>query len=75
VQTLSATVNKQLFFFSLCLTRCKDADIDLAVEQAHVGLFFNAGQCCIAGSRVYVQEKIYDEFVKRSAERAKTIKV
>ena len=52
-----------------------DADIDLAIEQSQLGLFFNAGQCCIAGSRVYVHEKIYDEFVKRSAERAKTIKV
>ena len=29
------------------------------------------GQCCCAGSRVMVQESIYDEFVERSAERAK----
>jgi len=47
-----------------------DADLDLAVETAHNGLFFNMGQCCIAGSRTYVQEGIYDEFVKRSTQRA-----
>ncbi|XP_029353383.1 retinal dehydrogenase 2 isoform X2 [Echeneis naucrates] len=48
-----------------------DADLDLAVEQAHQGTFFNAGQCCTAGSRIYVEEPIYDEFVRRSVERAK----
>ncbi|KAL8597817.1 Aldehyde dehydrogenase, mitochondrial [Nucella lapillus] len=48
-----------------------DADIDHAIEQAHYGLFFNQGQCCCAGSRVFVEEKIYDEFVERSAARAK----
>ncbi|RLN94041.1 hypothetical protein BBJ28_00026202, partial [Nothophytophthora sp. Chile5] len=47
-----------------------DADIDLAIAQSQVGLFLNQGQCCIAGSRVYVQEGIYDEFVKRSVEAA-----
>uniref|UniRef100_A0A673A783 Aldehyde dehydrogenase domain-containing protein n=1 Tax=Sphaeramia orbicularis TaxID=375764 RepID=A0A673A783_9TELE len=46
-----------------------DADLDLAVEQAHQGVFFNAGQCCTAGSRIYVEEPIYDEFVRRSVER------
>lgn len=45
--------------------------MDLAVEEAHQGVFFNAGQCCTAGSRVYVEEPIYDEFVRRSVERAK----
>ncbi|KAG7230482.1 hypothetical protein INR49_024591 [Caranx melampygus] len=48
-----------------------DADLDLAVEQAHQGVFFNAGQCCTAGSRIYVEEPIYEEFVRRSVERAK----
>jgi len=48
-----------------------DANLEAAVELAHFGLFFNQGQCCIAGSRVYVQESIYDEFVKKSTERAK----
>lgn len=44
-----------------------DADIDLAVQQAQLGLFFNQGQCCVAGSRTFVQAKIYDEFVARTA--------
>jgi len=48
-----------------------DADIDFAVETAHFALFFNQGQCCCAGSRLMVQEGIYDEFVKRATERAK----
>lgn len=48
-----------------------DTDLNYAVETAHFGLFFNMGQCCCAGSRTYVEEKIYDEFVERSAERAK----
>uniref|UniRef100_A0A7M4F957 aldehyde dehydrogenase (NAD(+)) n=1 Tax=Crocodylus porosus TaxID=8502 RepID=A0A7M4F957_CROPO len=48
-----------------------DADMDWAVEQSHFALFFNQGQCCCAGSRTYVQEDIYHEFVERSVERAK----
>ncbi|CAK5075275.1 unnamed protein product [Meloidogyne enterolobii] len=43
-----------------------DADMPLAVEQAAFGLFFNQGQCCCAGSRTFVESKIYDEFVERS---------
>ncbi|KAG1942123.1 retinal dehydrogenase [Pimephales promelas] len=43
-----------------------DADFELAVEQAHQGVFFNNGQCCTAGSRIFVEEPIYDEFVRRS---------
>lgn len=48
-----------------------DCDLDLAVEVAHQGLFMNSGQVCLAGTRVFVQDTIYDEFVKRSVERAK----
>ena len=54
---------------------CADADMELAVETVHQGLFFNQGQCCCAGSRVLVEESIYDEFVKKSVERAKKRKV
>lgn len=42
------------------------------MEQAHSGLFFNQGQCCLAGSRVFVEETIYEEFVRRSVEKAKS---
>ncbi|XP_036954545.1 retinal dehydrogenase 1-like isoform X1 [Acanthopagrus latus] len=49
-----------------------DCDLEYAVEQAHSGLFFNQGQCCLAGSRVFVEEPIYEEFVRRSVEKAKS---
>jgi len=49
----------------------KDADLDHAVETSHFGLFFNQGQCCCAGTRIFVEDPIYDEFVERSVERAK----
>ena len=52
-----------------------DADLDYAVEMSHFALFFNQGQCCCAGSRCYVQEGIYDEFVKKSRERSQRRKV
>ena len=45
--------------------------MDAAVEESHEAIFFNMGECCSAGSRTFVQEEIYDEFVKRSVERAK----
>ncbi|PKA63104.1 Aldehyde dehydrogenase family 2 member B7, mitochondrial [Apostasia shenzhenica] len=47
-----------------------DADIDQAVELAHFALFFNQGQCCCAGSRTFVHERIYDEFVEKAKARA-----
>jgi aldehyde dehydrogenase (NAD+) len=48
-----------------------DADLDKAIEGAHDALFFNQGQCCVAGSRLFVEERCYDEFVAKSVERAK----
>lgn len=48
-----------------------DTDLDEAVEGAHLGLFSNQGQVCCAGSRVFVEEKIYDRFVEKSAARAR----
>lgn len=53
----------------------KDADLDKAVETAHFALFFNHGQCCAAGSRIYVHADIYEQFVAKSTERAKSRKV
>lgn len=52
-------------------TRLFPLAVDYAVEQAHQGVFFNQGQCCTAGSRIFVEESIYEEFVRRSVERAK----
>lgn len=53
----------------------KKANLDVAVNQASMGLFLNAGQCCIAASRTFVHSSHYNEFVKRSIDAAKKIKV
>jgi aldehyde dehydrogenase (NAD+) len=52
-----------------------DADIDMAIEQSSSAIYFNMGQCCSAGSRLFVHEKIYDEFVHKSKEAAAKRKV
>jgi aldehyde dehydrogenase (NAD+) len=48
----------------------EDVDLDEAVEGAHMGLFSNQGQSCCAGSRVFVEEGIYERFVEKSMARA-----
>ncbi|KAI0668746.1 aldehyde dehydrogenase [Trametes maxima] len=52
-----------------------DADLDQAVKWAAFGIYYNHGQCCCAGSRIYVHEKVYDEFIRRFTEHTKTLKV
>lgn len=52
-----------------------DADIEKAVDVAHISLFLNQGQCCCAGSRLFVQEGIYTKFVDAVVKRAQAIKV
>ncbi len=52
----------------------KNANLERAVNQSTLSLFFNAGQCCIAGSRTYVHSSIYDEYVKRVVDSVKQIK-
>lgn len=52
-----------------------DADIDNAISWVNFGIFFNHGQCCCAGSRIYVQSGIYDKFVEKFKERAVANKV
>ncbi|XP_020087748.1 aldehyde dehydrogenase family 2 member C4-like isoform X1 [Ananas comosus] len=49
-----------------------DADIDMAVDLARTATFYNKGEACIAGSRVYVQEGIYDKFVTKVTESMKS---
>ena len=46
-----------------------DVDLDEAVEGAHMGLFANQGQSCCAGSRVFVDKTVYDQFVEKSIAR------
>lgn len=52
-----------------------DADLDAAAAGAHFGLYFNQGQCCCAGSRLFVQDKIYDQFVDKLVGMNKTRKL
>src|SRR3954469_6884917 len=52
-----------------------DADLDAAVEGAYFGLFFNQGQCCCAGSRLFVEDKVHDAFVEKLVKMAKGRKV
>lgn len=51
-----------------------DCDIEAAVDGVLKGSNFNAGQCCIAGSRLIVEDSIADDFLARLAERAKSIR-
>jgi phenylacetaldehyde dehydrogenase len=52
-----------------------DADLDLAIAGAANAIFFNHGQCCCAGSRLYVHKSVYDRVVGGVAEIASNIKV
>jgi len=47
------------------------AAVDYAIEVAHHAVMVNMGQICCAGSRTYVHESIYDEFVRKSVEKAR----
>ncbi|MEZ6091013.1 MAG: aldehyde dehydrogenase family protein, partial [Pirellulaceae bacterium] len=42
-----------------------DADMDAAVKGAYIGLYLNQGQCCCAGSRLFVEERAHDEFLDK----------
>jgi aldehyde dehydrogenase (NAD+) len=48
-----------------------DADMDLAVAGAFHAIYFHGGQCCTAGSRLFVEDRIHHDFVARLAEKAK----
>ena len=52
-----------------------DARIDNALNGVTAGIFGASGQSCIAGSRLYIQEKIYDEFLEKISTKAKNIKI
>lgn len=52
-----------------------DADVDAAVNGAIASKFRSSGQTCVCANRIYVQEGIYDEFVKKFAEKVKSFKV
>src|SRR5262245_403168 len=52
-----------------------DADLDVAIDGAANAIFFNHGQCCCAGSRLFVEKPIFDRVVEGVAERARKIRV
>ncbi|MFO1272753.1 MAG: aldehyde dehydrogenase family protein [Rubrivivax sp.] len=52
-----------------------DADLEAAVPGAAMAVFQNSGQICSAGTRLFVQRPVYEEFVQRVADFAKTLKV
>ena len=52
-----------------------DADLDAAVEGAYFGLFFNQGQCCCAGSRLFVEDKVHDQFMEKMLKKARSRKI
>lgn len=53
----------------------KDADLDIAIPGAAHAIFFNHGQCCNAGSRLYVEKEIFDEVSEGVANIANQIKL
>jgi phenylacetaldehyde dehydrogenase len=53
----------------------EDADLAAALEGTHGAVFFNQGQCCIAGARVFAHESVRDEFAERLADRARSIRL
>ena len=53
----------------------KDADMDVAIPGAASAIFFNHGQCCCAGSRLYIENDVFDKVVDGIAESAKKIRV
>ncbi len=52
-----------------------DTDLDAAAQGSHFGLFFNQGQCCCAGSRLFVEQSIHDKFVEKILAMTKKRKV
>jgi phenylacetaldehyde dehydrogenase len=52
-----------------------DADLDVAIPGAASAIFFNHGQCCCAGSRLYVHESLFDKVVAGVSDQAKAIKL
>src|SRR5947209_1164086 len=53
----------------------KDADLDGAIAGAASAIFFNQGQTCCAGSRLFVQKEVFDQVVDGVAQRAKKINI
>jgi aldehyde dehydrogenase (NAD+) len=53
----------------------EDADLDQAVNWSAFGIYWNHGQACCAGSRIFVHAKIYDEFLEKFTAKTASVKV
>jgi len=51
-----------------------DADLDAAVKGAANGIFYGKGEVCAAGSRLFVEKKVHDDFMSKLVDRAKKLK-
>jgi aldehyde dehydrogenase (NAD+) len=51
-----------------------DADLDAAVKGAFTGIFYGKGECCNAGSRLFVESKVHDQFLEKLVERTKKLR-
>jgi phenylacetaldehyde dehydrogenase len=54
---------------------CQDADVEASIPGVASAIFFNHGQCCCAGSRLFVEKGVFDKVVEGVADEAKKIKV
>jgi len=52
-----------------------DADMEAAIRGAMTGIFYNKGEVCAAGSRLFLEDKVHDEFMSKLTERVKGLKV
>jgi acyl-CoA reductase-like NAD-dependent aldehyde dehydrogenase len=52
-----------------------DADMEAAVKGALTGIFYNKGEVCAAGSRLFVEQRVHDDFMSKLTERVKGLKV
>lgn len=53
----------------------KNANFETAVSQSTAALYFNAGQCCVAGSRSFVHSSLYERYIQSVAQNAKSMKL
>src|SRR5271154_692414 len=53
----------------------RDSDLDAAVQSATRGVFFNSGQVCTAGTRIFIEQGIYEEFVERLVKHSESMTV
>ncbi|MHA7986727.1 aldehyde dehydrogenase family protein [Rathayibacter sp. CAU 1779] len=52
-----------------------DADLDAAIPGAAMAVFANSGQVCSAGTRMFIERGIYDEFVERVGEHGRSLRI